>query len=275
MSLVAAFAASHAPGITGWPERAPVEQVERFLAGYQELSDRLRAARPELMIVISPEHWANFFLDNMPAFCMGLAAGFEGPFEDPAWLKVPKTTHRGAPKRARDLYEAVSAEMDLSFTEELCLDHGIMVPLHLLKPPRDIPIIPVIVNCLAHPMPPLSRAQRLGQKVGEVVEKWPERVALLATGGISHWPAMPQAGRINSDFDHEFLDAITECKAEKFSRLGDKEIEAKAGPGAHEIRTWLALAGAVGPVKGEVLAYEAVTAWATGCAVVFFAPRAQ
>jgi len=270
MSIVAALAASHAPGITGWPESAPPDQAGRFLKAFEGLGERLSASRPDVLIVLTPEHWVNFFLNNMPAFCVGIGDSFAGPAEEPAWLKVPRVTIPGAPKQARALFREMSREIDLAFSEELALDHGAMVPLHFLAPQMDLPVIPIFINCLTHPLPPLQRCHRMGQVLGELVRAWPERVALIATGGLSHWPGMPQAGKINVEFDLRFLQAITEGRSEEFARYADEAIEAEAGPGAHEIRTWLAVAAAVRGMKGEVFAYEAVQAWATGCAIAAF-----
>jgi len=267
MSIVAALAAGHSPGITGWPEHAPPEQAERFFKGYEKLRETLIAARPDLLVVITPEHWANFFLNNMPAFCIGVGEEFAGPLEEPKFLRVPKTKVPGAPGPARKLLEAMSQEIDLAFSEELILDHGTMVPLHFVTPEMKLPVIPLIVNCLAHPMPPLQRCYRMGEVLGETVRTWPERVALLATGGLSHWPAMLEAGKINVEFDREFLRLFESGSAEKFTRYDDKEVEAQAGPGAHEIRTWVALAGALPGAKAEILSYVPVKAWATGCAL--------
>ena len=270
MSIVAALAAGHAPGITGWPEHAPPEQSERFFRGYEKLKEALLAARPDVVVVITPEHWANFFLNNMPAFCVGVGEVFAGPLEDPAFLKVPRARVPGRPALARKLVEALRQEIDLAFSEELILDHGSMVPLHFLAPEMKLPVIPLIVNCLAHPMPPLDRCYRMGEVLGAAVRSWPERVALLATGGLSHWPAMLEAGRINVEFDQGFLRLFQEGRAKEFARNTDSEVESQAGPGAHEIRPWVALAGALAGAKAEVLAYEPVKAWATGCALAKF-----
>jgi aromatic ring-opening dioxygenase catalytic subunit (LigB family) len=269
--IAAALAAGHAPGITGWPEAAEPEQANRFFTAYERLKERLNAARPDLVIVITPEHWANFFLDKMPPFCLGTGDVFAGPLEDPAFLRIPRTEVPGAPRRAHVLLESMAQEIDLAFSEELILDHGAMVPLHFLAPGMNIPVIPLIVNCLAHPMPPLQRCYRMGQVLGETLRAWPERVALLATGGLSHWPAMLEAGNINVEFDRAFLRLFEEGRSQEFGRHTDAEIETQAGPGAHEIRTWIALAGAVEGAKGEVLAYEPVKAWATGCALASLA----
>jgi hypothetical protein len=50
------------------------------------------------------------------------------------------------------------------------------------------------------------------------------------------------------------------------------QIDIEAGSGGHEIRTWMALAGAVQSWKAELIAYEPVVPWATGCGLVEFHP---
>ena len=82
MSLVGAFAASHAPGITGRPSLPPAAESEPIFRAYAELRSRLEATRPDVLVVVSPEHWANFFLDNMPSFCIGIADEFFGPTDE-------------------------------------------------------------------------------------------------------------------------------------------------------------------------------------------------
>ena len=53
--------------------------------------------------------------------------------------------------------------------------------------------------------------------------------------------------------------------------LPDEEL-ALAGNGAHEIRSWLTVAGAVFPAKARVLAYEPIAPWITGMGAVVFEP---
>ena len=59
-------------------------------------------------------------------------------------------------------------------------------------------------------------------------------------------------------------------RTEEFTRYDDAEVESKAGLGAHEIRPWVALAGALPGAKAEIFSYEPVKAWATGCALASF-----
>ena len=64
MPIVFACAGSHAPGITAWTEKAPREQVDRFVGGYNTVQRELAASRPDSILLLTSEHWANFFLDT-------------------------------------------------------------------------------------------------------------------------------------------------------------------------------------------------------------------
>jgi len=264
VSLVGAFAASHAPGITARPSLPPAVESEPIFHAYAALRARLEAAQPDVLIVVSPEHWANFFLDNMPSFCVGIADEFSGP-TDEKFVNIPRPSVRGHARLARALAEGIAEDMDLSISQETAFDHGVMLPLHLLR--TELPVIPIIVNCLAGMPAPLHRCHALGVAFRRTVDHWPERVALLGTGGLSHWPAMPESGQIRIDFDRRFLDAFLSGKIESFLCYPKEQIEAEAGPGGHEIRTWITVAGAANGARGSLLAYQPVPAWSTGCAV--------
>ena len=103
------------------------------------------------------------------------------------------------------------------------------------------------------------------------MDAWPvpQRVALIGTGGLSHWVGMPGMGRINADFDRWFLDRLSTGRADDVLSLTDAKLE-EAGNGAHEIRSWLTVAGAVGGKPARVLVYEPVSAWVTGMGVVTY-----
>src|SRR5690606_41360211 len=66
------FRSSPAPGITGRAERADADVRDEFYSKLDELRLRLEAAKPDALIIIAAEHFANFFMNNMPAYCMGM-----------------------------------------------------------------------------------------------------------------------------------------------------------------------------------------------------------
>lgn len=268
--LVAAVAASHAPMITGAPESAVPEQKARVYAGMAALRDELQRARPDALVICSNEHFTNFFLDNLPPYCIGIGEQHLGPAED--WLRIARHPFAGHPALGRWLVERLFAtDFDPAYSADLVLDHGIMTVLHLLDPDRRVPVIPIVQNCGVAPMPTLGRCYRLGAAIRHAIEAWPEpaRVALVGAGGLSHWVGMPGMGRINVEFDRWFLDRLAAGRVEEILALTDAEIEA-AGNGAHEIRSWLTVAGAVPGRAAQVLAYEPVTAWVTGMGVITY-----
>ena len=127
--------------------------------------------------MVSAEHWTNFFLSAMPAFCVGSGESHWGPVEDEPFLKIPRAHVPGSPALASAIEAAAAPHLDLAWSQELKLDHGVMVPLHLLAPSMNVPLVPVIINCLAQPMPRLSRCWTLGRAVREACDAYPGRVA--------------------------------------------------------------------------------------------------
>ena len=266
MPLVFAAAAVHAPGITGRPQMATEQQRTALFPAYQRLRERLEQARLDALVIVSAEHFTNFFMDNMPAFCVGLAEDYPGPSEDEPFLKIPKTRVPGAARLARALATAISSEVDIAHSEELVFDHGFMVPLHHLTPRMDLPVVPIVVNCLAAPRPGLKRCYALGRALRRAIDARPERVGLLACGGLSHWPAVPESGKINVEWDRAFLEDFLAHRRDALTRYSEDEIERDAGPGGHEIRAWIVVSAATEGAPGDVLCFEPIPAFAiTGC----------
>jgi len=272
MSLVYAAAMGHAPGITAWVEAAPTAQKDALYAGFAELHAGIEAAKPDALFVFTSEHWANFFLDHVSAFCIGRGDHFVGPVEP--WLKVAKSRIPGAPDLANALIaECMASDMDPGFGDEMSFDHGTMVPLHFLTPSMNIPIVPIMINTLMAPQPTARRCLALGRAAGRVAMRSSKRIGVIATGGMSHDPGEIKHGWIDSDFDKRFL---AQMEAGDLEALGDYSTASlmAAGAGALELLAWISLAGAldeaVGKVRGRTLAYEAVEPWATGIGAMSF-----
>jgi 2,3-dihydroxyphenylpropionate 1,2-dioxygenase len=273
MSLVFAGVCSHAPGITGRAARAEPTVRDTFYAKLGELRERLEAARPDALIVVAAEHFANFFMNNMPAYCMGMADGYEGPIEDEAWLAIRRRRVPGNAALSRRLVQALLEDVDVAYAEEWKFDHGIMVPLHFLTPRYDLPVIPVNVNCQGPPLTPLKRAYEFGRALRRACDAQPERIALVGTGGISHWPATPDSGTINEAWDREFLARFLANDRAGLTSYSDEETLRDAGQGGFEIRTFLTVAGATEGATGELLFYAPIPIFAVGCTVATMAVK--
>lgn len=268
--IVAAFATSHAPGMTGLPQLADSRQRENVYRAFGELRRRLEAARPDVIVGISNDHMTNFFLNNMPAFCVGIADVYPGPppeFEPITGVKARRFPGHVELGRAI-LREAFDSGFDPAFSGELVFDDNFAGPLHFLTPEKEIPLVLILINAAEPPLPSLQRCYQFGAVLRRAIEKQTvaQRVALLGTGGISHWVGTPEMGQINTAFDQKILDLVSQGKGEEIARLSEEEVTA-AGNGAYEIRNWLAVMGAIPGVKFEVLAYEPVHPWITGIGV--------
>jgi 2,3-dihydroxyphenylpropionate 1,2-dioxygenase len=240
--------------------------TREFHDAYRGMAVELAASRPDALIVIAAEHFANFFMNNMPAFAVGMADGYQGPIEDPQWIGIPRTRIPGNAALSQRLIRDMMQSVDLAYAEEWKFDHGIMVPLSFLTPDYDLPIIPMNINCQGPPLAPLHRAWALGESLRRAADLAPERIAVIGTGGISHWPATPDSGKINEPWDREFLRRwATNDKAAMLS-YSDEDTLREAGQGGFEIRTFISVAAAARG-RGRVRHYRPIPIFAVGCTV--------
>ena len=269
--VVGAFAASHSPGITGWPERAESRQREIVESAYAQVRERIAQLRPDAIVAVSVEHFTNFHLGNLPAFAVATGDSYLGPVTEEMgrFLNVPQHRYPGNAALGRHLYEfALGADFDPSLVEGgLDFDENFCVPLKLIDPESTYPLVPVIVNGVNPPWPTPKRCYEFGRMIRRAVEAQSiaERVVVLGTGGLSHWVGLPESGTVNTEFDRDFLCRLESGDPDRLTAYTNEEIS-EAGNGAHEIRTWLVAAGAAG-VGFDVLAYEPVPVWLTGTAV--------
>lgn len=271
MSLVYAGVLSHAPGITGRADLVKnTAKRDEFYAKLEQQRREIEATGAQALIVMAAEHFANFFMNNMPAFCIGIGEKYSGPIENPEWLRIPRTVIPGAPDLGRRLAREIMQTVDTAYAEEWKFDHGIMVPLHFLTPNYDLPIIPVNINCQGPPLTPLHRAWAFGEAIRRACDSVPEKVAVVGTGGISHWPATPDSGKINEAWDREFLDRLLRGDKDAMLSYTDEETYRDGGQGGFEIRTYIAAAAAAGG-KGELQFYTPeLPIFAVGCTVARF-----
>ena len=267
MPLVFAGICSHAPGITGRTQLADPEHRERFYEAFERMRIAMEAANPDALVVVGAEHFGNFFMNNMPAFAMGMADYYEGPIEDENWLGIQHGRFPGNAELSKRLIMEVMQSVDVAYAEEWKFDHGIIVPLHFLTPARKQTIIPANINCQGPPLAPLHRAWAFGEALRHAADAVPERIAVIGTGGISHWPATPDSGKINEDWDRDFLDRWVRGDRDALLAYTDKGIYRDAGQGGFEIRTMIAISGLCAGNTGEIWCYQPIPIFAVGCTV--------
>jgi aromatic ring-opening dioxygenase catalytic subunit (LigB family) len=270
MPLVYAGVCSHAPGITGRADQADPSVKEAFYTAFDAMRTDIEACGAEAIVVIAAEHFANFFMNNMPSFAIGMADFYDGPIEDSDWLGIDKFRAPGNRDLSRRIVTEVMQSVDVAYAEEWLFDHGIAVPLHFLTPDFDLPVVPVNINCQGPPLAPLRRAWALGEALGRALDSVPEKVAIVGTGGISHWPATPDSGKINETWDRDFMDRWCRNDRDALLDYDDATIYADAGQGGFEIRTFLSVSAAARGAPGTLHFYEPVPIFAVGCTIASY-----
>jgi 2,3-dihydroxyphenylpropionate 1,2-dioxygenase len=301
--IVFAAAASHTAQMIRAAEVLDETQRGEIYGAWETLRINLEASHPDALIVAASEHFKTFHLDNMPSFCIGLGDRTR------AWGEG------GVPKYEIPLHRALGdtlleglleAGHDVAYSRDMPLDHGFACPLHFLTPTMNLPVVPIFVNCYAPPLPAMRRCLAMGQALASVIahSDAAARVAVIGTGGLSHWIPAPRFGagadeedaqmiaamthpghddiytdlvlrrvkqmsqqgtaRVNEEFDRLVMDALLSGKATALAERGTPWVEEHGGNGGQEIRNWLFTAGAAGQRPASVIAYQPVRRWLTG-----------
>jgi aromatic ring-opening dioxygenase catalytic subunit (LigB family) len=264
--LVGCFAASHAPLLVREWERIPEAEKTRLTAAFRELGRRMDAVRPDVLVEVSPDHWVNFHLENIPAVCIGVGETHEGPPE-PFLKAYPHQEMAGAPDFAHHLVAtALKTGFEPSFSYRLKLDHGFCIPLWRMELERLPAIVPMIVNSIEPPLPSVERCLAWGRLLRSAIESYTERlrVAVLASGGLSHSIGEPTMGRIDEGFDRECIRLLSHTDENTLITYLVDAVP-KAGNGTDEVRNWLVAHGAAGGRGFELVDYLPVPSVYVGC----------
>src|SRR5262249_7400404 len=87
-------------------------------------------------------------------------------------------------------------------------DYAFYVPLHFTMPEPAVPIVPLHVNVYLPPQPTPRRCHDWGRALGEILRARPERIALMASGGMSHFPGTDRYASPEVEYDRRLLDTL-------------------------------------------------------------------
>ncbi len=307
--IVLGVGASHSTLMnTHWEETTHKAEAERFRDALQLTRERIAASKPDVVLILGSNHFRGFWLDLIPAFTLGvgecISSGESGTPKGPQQVDVDFARHL-----ANELIEG--GRFDLAYSARLQIDHGQSHAIQYLLDGIDVPIVPLVVNVFAPPLPTFKRCEEVAKALRDAIAAYPAdtRVVVIASGGLSHrlpWPDwrdphgededfMVQAwldGRenwsdydvrrrqiiraadaaITPEFDDRILDLFASGKASQLAEFTTQQIEEEAGNGAQELRTWLMMGAMLDYVPGERLAYEAIPEWLTGMGVTILDP---
>ncbi|HEV8309589.1 MAG TPA: hypothetical protein VGW35_18155 [Methylomirabilota bacterium] len=258
MPLVAAVACAHTPQLLVRPPSEDRAQVLRVHAAFAEIKRRLTGARPDAIAVIAGDHIEGFFLNAVPALAVFVGSSVSGRFG-----RYGYTYHVHEPLARAIVERGITAGFDLAYSQEVRLDYAFYVPLHFTMPEPPVPVVPLYVNVYLPPQPTPARCYAWGRELRAILDGRPERVALMASGGMSHFPGTERYGNPDYEFDRRLLARLAEGRGHEAATLTGEALD---GAGNVELRTWITLLGALGESRAEVLCYE--PSWHHGNAVV-------
>lgn len=247
--LIGGLGTSHIPAIGNAIHKGLQNEPywKPFFDGFPPIRDWLATQRPDVVVMFYNDHGLNFFLDKMPTFAVGAAAQYSNA--DEGWGIPTLAPLRGHTELSWQLINGlVGEDFDIVTCQEMLVDHACTLPLKLFWPEGDCPVavVPVCINTVQFPLPSARRCYALGQAVGRAIARWDsdQRVAVIASGGLSHQLDGERAGFINKAFDLQFLDSMA-SNPEWATQFSVHELVEKTGTQGVELLMWLAMRGAL------------------------------
>jgi len=247
--IVGAIATSHTPTIGFAYDKSKQDDPvwAPIFEAYKPIEAWLGGRKPDVLFLIYNDHVTSFFFDHYSAFALGIDTSYEVADEGGGARALPPI--RGDAALSAHLGASLMAEeFDLSFFQKRALDHGCFSPLSVMMPhdPWPAALVPLQVGVLQFPIPTARRCYRLGQALRRAIESYPDdiKVALVATGGLSHQVHGERAGFNNPDWDREFMD-LFEKDPEKLVEMTHAELATRGGFEGAEVVMWLVMRGAM------------------------------
>jgi 2,3-dihydroxyphenylpropionate 1,2-dioxygenase len=238
--IVGLVGISHSPFATMLPPADPSEPGGRFLADAARVASAVGRLAPDAVVVIGPDHFHSNFYDVMPPFVLGVeeAEGFgdfgsrSGPLPVAARLAWP----------IRD--GLAGAGFDVALSYALTVDHGVVQSYDVIcgtNAGAALPLVPLVVNTAAPPLPSMERCAALGRALGAAIRdaEFGGRVLLIASGGLSHWlPSNdPRDASVAADRRASVIHGRKDVRAVAAAR--EPAVRAMGGnPNAHVNTEW-------------------------------------
>ena len=260
--IVAAMATVHAPQLFDRPPSEDPKQLDADVAAMRLIGKDIEEAKPDAIIVIGSDHLETFFLTSVPTFAILSGEYSHAEFAN---RKYELPIHQGL---AEDLLDKLmKAGFDLGYSQDAVLGHAFAAVYEWVIEKRRIPVVPIFVNAYLPPLPTAQRCAELGRAIGKVIANRPENVAIVASGGMSHFPGTWKYPKPDFDFDYWAISQIEKGNLDTLIKLNNEQLDEV---GNTEMLSWMIMFGAIGNRKGELVTYQPT--WHHGHAVVRFLP---
>ncbi|EIK94109.1 protocatechuate 4,5-dioxygenase [Pseudomonas sp. M47T1] len=248
--IIGGLAVSHTPTIGFAVDNNKQQEAAwaPIFKDFEPIKAWLEENQPDVLFYIFNDHVTSFFFDHYSAFCLGVDEQYAVADEGGGARAIPPIG--GHAELSRHIGRSLMAdEFDMAFFRDKPVDHGLFSPMSALMPfdtEWPVKVVPLHVGVLQFPIPSAARCYKLGQALRRAIESFPEdlKVAVVATGGVSHQVHGERCGFNNPEWDAQFLDLLvndpqrlTEITLAEYAELGGME--------GSEVITWLIMRGAL------------------------------
>jgi len=239
-------------------------QLDAAAAAMQEVGKVLDETKPDVIVFLGSDHVETFSVTCIPAFAIIAGSRAIAKF---AGREYNLPVHR---EMAEDLLNklVVQHSFDIAYSEDAELGHAFAVPFEYVIGKRDIPVIPFFTNVYVPPLPTPKRCAALGKAIAEIIKGRRERVALVASGGMSHFPGTSKYLAPEFDFDRWLVAQFEAGNTDALLSMTGTQLDEV---GNTEMLNWATMFGAIGPQEGELIDY--IPTWHHGLSMMRFLPH--
>lgn len=184
------------------------DDLKAVNANFRLIRDTISELKLDVLIVLGTDHVRQFFYDNSPAFVVGKADDYHGTWENEVRTFGMEYAELVGHRELADEITGRTVQpegIDFSVSHEWRLDHSYLIPLQLVRPELDIPVVPIHANASMPPVPSVHRFVALGERIRTAVEGWDSdaRVGLLTSGHMANDVGGPRTfqGSPDPEFD--------------------------------------------------------------------------
>ncbi|PLR36247.1 protocatechuate 3,4-dioxygenase [Chimaeribacter californicus] len=248
--IIGGLAVSHTPTI-GFAVDHNKQQEQAWAPifdGFAPMQQWLEEKKPDVLLYIFNDHVTSFFFDHYSTFVLGIDDHYEVADEGGGPRDLPPIAGHAA--LSQHIGASLMAdEFDMAFFQDKALDHGLFSPLSALLPWENgwpVPVVPLQIGVLQFPIPTARRCYKLGQALRRAIESFPEdlKVAVVATGGVSHQVHGERCGFNNPEWDAQFIDMLVN-DPERLTEMTLAEYATLGGLEGAEVIMWLVMRGAL------------------------------
>jgi aromatic ring-opening dioxygenase catalytic subunit (LigB family) len=263
--IVAAFGVCHSPHLLTRPPDEVPEQSEASIGAMREMGKVLDEVKPDVIVFLGSDHLDTFSLTCVPTFAVICG---ERVIADHGGHHYDLPNNR---EMAEDFLESlIRAGFDMAYSEDALLGHTFATPFEYLIEKRNIPVVPFFTNVYLPPLPTARRCAAMGAEIAQVIKSRKERVAVIASGGMSHYPGTHKYPHPEYDFDYWMIAELERGNINAVLDLTPTQLDET---GNTEMLNWATMFGMIGALPGELLQYTAT--WHHGHGYMRFLPKRE